>query len=527
MKKTGVFLGFHPGTNLSNEGIGRLLAFLLKENNSDTKDMILFCPEWLRHSILLLMKDNNIPDYKFDIVSTNAIPLGIRLKEYITGKKKPKKARLKKSDFFNKTKLKISMLLKKGVEDFFGTSSLFFVVVKVICYLLLVVCCLPFLILFSLLYLVYKLILLIYKLLYKVTPYKSTILKFSNIAKNSKGWIYQRVIDAELEKIVKCINKNKIVDVCYIPSMIWPQIKKLKCKKILAAPDIVFYDFPTQFPGVGYTHRRIRESIQAADHLICYSEYVKLHHYVERCGVSPEKITVIKHANINMAEHLKLSKHVLKYMTVEQNAREIINEYIQKKYKPDHVLYNSHLSDFDLITYSSQYRAHKNIFNLIKAVKIINKQLNGNVKLILTGNYLIEEAIKDYVKDNFLENDIFIFYGISSRILAALNSQAKLAVNPTLFEGGFPFTFSESFSVGTPSIMSNIPVVSNEILDLSLKEKMLFNPFDPYAIAEKIVMAIENRNELYQAQQALYNQFSTRDWRKVAYEYNQVFNQFI
>ncbi|MOA23483.1 hypothetical protein D3C78_1441060 [compost metagenome] len=104
---------------------------------------------------------------------------------------------------------------------------------------------------------------------------------------------------------------------------------------------------------------------------------------------------------------------------------------------------------------------------------------------------------------------------------------AKCSVNPTLFEGGFPFTFSESYSVGTPSVMSDIPVIRSEIDSDALKDLMLFDAHNPYSIAQKIIWAVDNSEKLFIEQDALYQKFSMRDWSRVVDEYKQVFNYYL
>ncbi|MNJ01867.1 hypothetical protein D3C73_1616370 [compost metagenome] len=56
---------------------------------------------------------------------------------------------------------------------------------------------------------------------------------------------------------------------------------------------------------------------------------------------------------------------------------------------------------------------------------------------------------------------------------------------------------------------------------------MLFDPYNPYSIAEKIVWAVDNAEMLYNDQNVLYQKFGQRDWRKVVNEYNDVFNKFL
>ncbi|MNO34807.1 Glycosyl transferases group 1 [compost metagenome] len=527
MKKTGVFLGFQPGVNLSSEGIGRLLAFILKENSKNSEAIVLFCPKWLTNSLEQLLGDNKIPLDSFEIVSTRNVPLGVKVKNYLINTHLNQKKTSKIKKIINKSKSYVFELLKKGVTDFFNTTSKWLLILKAFLILLISILLIPFFVVVGVLFACIELINILAKLIRRVTPYDRVSNLCRTLIDKGKGSIYQIVIDTELNRIVNLINKKNEVKVCFIPSMIWPQIRNLKCKKVVAAPDIVFYDFPTQFLGVGEIHERIRESIAVADHLICYSEHVKNHQLIHKCGVNPNKITVIKHANIDMNEHIKISKTLQKHFSVKQNAKLIISRYLAATVTSGHVLYNVDIEDIDYVIYSSQYRPHKNMFNLIKAIKILNNEMQENIKLIVTGDFRSDKIIEDYVRSNHLENDIFVMYNISSELLAAFNSFAKLAVNPTLFEGGFPFTFSEAYSVGTPSVMSDIPVVNYEINDNSLRELMLFDPYNPYSIAEQIKSATKDPELLYLAQDKLYQQFSRRSWELVASEYSQVFNKLM
>lgn len=531
LKRIGVFLGFYPGDNLSIHGIGRLLAFLLKENEKVENRIVIFCPEWLIISLHELMKEHKISKNNFEIMTTIGIPLGVKLKNFLSNKRAKSKKISKIKSYIKKGFELVIETVKNMISNLFSTTSTSLLLLKMAMYLLLFLISVPFILTGSFLYLIYKLFRKLGGILLKVTcklfasnliltSLKKTLLHF-------KKNIYQYVLDNELNKLVAIVNKRKDIKACYIPSMAWQEIEKLKCKKILAAPDIVFYDFPTQFQGVGQIHKRIRNSIDAADHLICYSDYVKEQHLINQCGIEADKITVIKHANIDMMEHLKIPSSITNDITVEQNACQIINKYILNNYSPKDILYDSDIRELDYIIYSSQYRAHKNIFSLIKAMKIVNKEEYRNIKLIVTGDLSNVEYIREYIKKNYLEDDIIIMHNISSDMLAALNKLAKCAVNPTLFEGGFPFTFSEAYSVGTPSVMSEIPVVRTEIENENLRDIMLFNPNNPYSIAKKIIWAIDNNEYLYNQQKGLYQKFNQRNWSSVANEYNRVFNKLL
>ncbi|MNW40837.1 Glycosyl transferases group 1 [compost metagenome] len=529
MKKTGIFLGFQPGDNISIHGIGRLLAFMLKERKMTTNDdIVLFCPAWLTESLNLLLKDNKITEDRFEIVTTSSIPYGVKMKNYWSNRKKAKREVSRIRQFFSKYIYKTKNLTKSLLADLFSTSSWLMFIMKIFCYALVALISSPFLIIVSILYAFCRLIKFTKRKLLGFFKRPSPQLKsIKSLIIKGRGIIYQAVLDNEMNKLVKLVNNRKDVKVCFIPSMTWSQIKNLNCKKVLAAPDIVFYDFPTQFPGVINIHKRIRISISSADHLITYSEHVKRQHLMDKCGVEPKKITVIKHANIDMNPYLSVPKAIKGYLTPSENAQQIVKRHIHSKYGPGHVLYNCDLEKLDCLIYSSQYRSHKNIFNLIKAIKIINRDMHHSVKLILTGDITNVNYLQDYIKLNYLENDVIVMHNISSEMLAAINRLSKCSVNPTLFEGGFPFTFSEAYSVGTPSVMSDIKVVSSEIEDPNLRNLMLFDPYNPYSIAKKVIWALENTQDLYFAQADLYGKFNRRDWKVVANEYNQVFNEII
>ena len=123
-----------------------------------------------------------------------------------------------------------------------------------------------------------------------------------------------------------------------------------------------------------------------------------------------------------------------------------------------------------------------------------------------------------FVSEHRLEPWVLFANDVSNQVLASLYCWSSLAVNPTLFEGGFPFTFTEAYSVGTPSILSDIPMVRERIQDTSLPERMLFDPMNPQDLAEKIRWAIKHRAELFHQEKTLFDAFPS--WQTVASLYS-------
>lgn len=161
-------------------------------------------------------------------------------------------------------------------------------------------------------------------------------------------------------------------------------------------------------------------------------------------------------------------------------------------------------------------RPYKNVMTLVQACHRLIMKKYCNIKLVLTMND--HSSIAGYIKDNNMTNNVIFAPNLSNAQLAALYHSARLAVNPTLFEGGFPFTFSEAFSVGTPSVMSKIPVVE-EYVSGDLAERMLFDPYSVDDMVRQIHWGLLHREELYQRQESLYVRLCARSWKDVAIEY--------
>jgi glycosyltransferase involved in cell wall biosynthesis len=108
---------------------------------------------------------------------------------------------------------------------------------------------------------------------------------------------------------------------------------------------------------------------------------------------------------------------------------------------------------------------------------------------------------------------------LSDQELAACYRLADLAVNPSLSEGGCPFTLTEALSVGTPVVMSRIRVSEEVVTDRGLQGLMFFDPYSWEDIANKIQWALTNRTVLLSLQLPLYERLAERSWSSVVDEY--------
>jgi glycosyltransferase involved in cell wall biosynthesis len=114
---------------------------------------------------------------------------------------------------------------------------------------------------------------------------------------------------------------------------------------------------------------------------------------------------------------------------------------------------------------------------------------------------------------------VLCLHGLTARELAACYRLAELAVNPSLSEGGCPFTLTEALSVGTPVVMGRIAVTEEVITDPALQDVMLFDPYDWKDMAARIEWALQNREALLTRQLKFYAKLSQRTWRHVVDEH--------
>lgn len=323
-----------------------------------------------------------------------------------------------------------------------------------------------------------------------------------------------------LLNLIKKINNDVKHDVWFVPSIFWPQVTKINGTVVINAPDLVSQEFAQSFANIDTSDFFIndcRETLLKGNYFITYCEYLKNNLVIGEYAKEENKVVAIKHANNDMLPYIKIDITVYKSLNTINDWNDIFAREILKAYICPDVRY---------IFYASQIRPNKNMLNLVKAYEILLRKKFITHKLYVTANLKKETEVSEYIKKHRLEDDIISLYNVSAQTLAALYHCADLVVNPTLYEGGFPFTFGEGMSVGTPSIMSDIPQV-REVLEPAGLEEIMFNPYDCYAIADKIEWALSNLDDLYQKELALYKKMSQRTYSLVAEEYVNAFKKFI
>jgi glycosyltransferase involved in cell wall biosynthesis len=230
---------------------------------------------------------------------------------------------------------------------------------------------------------------------------------------------------------------------------------------------------------------------------------------VERYHVEPDRIAVVRHGVNRLDPLVTVSGFPDDREATETACRQWLSAALCKAVGSTTAPALG-AARFRFLFYASQFRPNKNLLTLLRAYQHLREAHDLGHKLILTGHPAESHDVRDFVEDARL---------LTARELAACYRLADLAVNPSLSEGGCPFTFGEAMSVETPVLMARIPVTEEVIGDERVRDAMLFDPYDWHELAERILWAVSHRDELYALQKPVYEEIVARTWDDVVGEY--------
>lgn len=535
--KIGIYLAYQPIRNfdIKQEGLGRLLSFLVRAFINNGHQVVIACPTWVLDGLYDLFEHENIDTSKIEFLNTKSEPIVYR--KYLNYlDKKAKKKKLKK----RRIRRASTHFADSFIQFLFILNN--YVVLAGICILGLIAGALflPFYLLYGIGKIFARLVRKT-KIINILNFITKPIHKIKRIVSEKYG-VY-RVLEIMREDMAKKLvsHINHMVhpaDLWYSPMAFWPEFNKIKGPRVICAPDLVTSEFSTNFSNDYMIAERtdiVRKTLLNGNYFITYCEYVKDNLVVKQLGKEKSNVIAIPHAWNETVEHITVNSEIQKNFKQEANdlfahqiLQTITNRAVDLANKDFVGLGRSeiNLKDIKYIFYASQLRGSKNIFNLIKAYEYLLREKYISEKLILTCNVKNNPQIADYILSHNLQYDILCFYGVSNMQLSALYACAELVVNPTLYEGGFPFTFGEGMSVGTPSIMSDIPQV-REVFDGWELDEYMFDPYDYRSIAATIEKALDTLDDLYHRQKKLYDKYRVRTWNDVGQEYVEAFTHFM
>lgn len=532
--RIGIYLAYAPNVVLKKEGLGHYLANLLKGFINSGHTVSIACPEWMLTAMDELIDEFNLNRGKMQFLVSYKRPAAWNIYEYLKEKKAHKKR--------TKTSWK---LYRKLCGSFQSFLSLLISIKSMAVFLLLTIgllfICLIFSPILVLGAIMYGVMLLVHKFSNKaknrfnVSTLKRKILS-SGFVGRIERFMYEKMLKNAEVDLVRQINRRfkGAVDVWYCPAAFWSGFGEIKGTTILNVPDLVTSEFCYQFAQNAAFVRandNVKRTIEAGKYFITYSDFVKRTLLEEQFRIPAQQIVSIPHPVNNLIRNIQFDDQLSKKFGINKDytsefSRSILNTLFIRTPNMHLYLDRYNFKNVKYIFYSSQVRPHKNIMTLIKAYEYLLRRKYCNIKLILTGDLTKSQTAWDYIVANRLQFDVLTFYNVSEQELASLYRCAQLVVTPTLYEGGFPFTFGEGMSVGTPSVMSDIPQTREVVEPYGLADDMLFDPYDYRAMADRIEYGLNHREELYQKELLLYRKLEKRTADVVASEYIAAFQYF-
>ena len=535
MKKYGIYLAYPPTVDLRAEGLGRHLAEFLKgaQARGDVR-FVIACPSWMQKNLIELFDASGVSHDCFEIIAPVSKPVLLRLHEaYLAYKKRPKK--LSRLAMFFSWLARVRSNVTAYVENrLVGVRSL--MLVSVIGFLLLPVIMVALLIK-VLVRVVAAAYALTQKMLRSVVHRIFTISRLDRvsgiIAQHKQdpfvARLYRLMEESETSLMRSLIEARTDIGAWYSPTAFWPHFNEIQAPRLMCVPDVVLADFSVGFAPVGGQRfldnfRQVEKAIEGGQHFVTYSEDVKWRTLVERYHVDSEAIKVVTHGANRLDDLVVVTGFPDNEVATDSLCRNLFRAALCKAVNNGYAG-NFGSEDIQFIFYASQFRPNKNVITLLKAYQHLLKRRYIGHKLVLTGNPNTLPEIARFITEHNLENDVLCLHGLSAQELAACYRLADLAVNPSLSEGGCPFTFTEALSVGTPVVMARIPVTEEVIMDHELQQQMLFNPYDWKEMADKIEWGLNNHHALLAMQKPLYNQLSQRTWRHVVDEHVEILDR--
>lgn len=294
----------------------------------------------------------------------------------------------------------------------------------------------------------------------------------------------------------------------------------------MCVPDVVPIHFSVAFAAEEpngerrmQDFKRIESAIEGGDRFITYSEDVRDRTLARYFHVGSDRVSVIPHGANRLDHLIKVSGfRDNEEATDIFSAQHLWAALAKSANNAKAIWYTSR--DLGFLFYASQIRPNKNVMTLLRAYYHLRCTQNLPYKLLMTGEWRGSQEVMDFMHDKNLHDDVLFVRGLNEKELASCYRLATLAVNPSLSEGGMPFTFTEAVSVGTPVVMADIPV-SREILnEPEIASRTFFNGFDYRSLAKAIVAGLDDLDGLIELQSEFYHRkLAGRTWRKVVGEY--------
>jgi glycosyltransferase involved in cell wall biosynthesis len=528
VKRVGIYVTFRPALDLRAQGLGRQLAGFLR-GSAERSDLqfVIACPSWGREQIEVLCKAEDVQLDHIEFVAPSGLPFSVRMyNAYLEWRGRKRKRRFRA--FIGRLRPKLKFL-RNALERRLVSTRNPITAIGILLALVLTG------LIFGLFVAIESVLLAIWggirKLVRKALSRPFLAKVRSRLPEKTAFHLrlFQQLEQTEADRLISMINRRRDIAGWYCPTAFWPDFNRIRAPRLMCVPDMVLSEFPVNFGILGgkpvqTVFDNVRRAVRNADHCVTYSEQVKWGTVVKRFNMAPAAIHVVRHASQDLSQFIQISGTSDDFAATETFCWHQFLLSLRRMSFPSYT--GSFLSrGIRFIFYPSQLRPNKNVLTLLRAYKWLLRDRYLGLKLVLTGTPSRSPQIVEFVKAERLLHDVAFLPNLSLQELAACYRVARLAVNPSLSEGGFPFTFTEALSVGTPVVMARIPVTEEIVTDPDLQEKMLFDSSDWKDMATRIEWALENRATLLSSQKALYELLAKRTWRHVVDDHIEILDR--
>ncbi len=267
---------------------------------------------------------------------------------------------------------------------------------------------------------------------------------------------------------------------------------------------------------------RLREVLTSTPAIVCFSRHVA-DDIFNVMGVRHPNVHVIPHAAPSVSDFLPYLRAAppLSSPSSLRHAADVLRATALSK--SNKYMASFAFEDSKYFVVSTQDRVTKNIGLAVEAtLKLLRRDMQ-DVKMITTAPIHWGQAwtrLPSLIEDNMLMMDVVSMHDLPRPAHAALYHCAQLAVHPSFFEGGQSvFPFFEALSVGCPCIMARGPHTEEAMSSEPELERYLFDPYDPDSLAHMIKSVILDRDAVLDHQLSILKRIRRRTWGDVARAY--------
>lgn len=529
IKIYGIYLAYAPGLDLRHEGLGRYLAAFLKgASHREDVRFVLVCPSWSKEGLEELFKSEGVPKERFELVSPAKKPMILEAYEaYAARKKRKRKPGIVKRllNGFTKAQTVVADYVMHRLVTTNTYSGLSLLVLEGILLACLVGLLSPIIIVGLCIQALMKMKFIVRRLMRPFRRFTSRAQVAVDEPKDNAFIfrLYKMMERIESERMLQLIDGLVDVRAWYSPTAFWPAFNKIDRPRLMCVPDVVLSDFPVGFSSVGgdrffQTYEDVRKSIQTGQHYVTYSNAIKWETLVDQYSIRASDVSVIHHAP-NMLNQWVTTRGFADLEATSLHYAQILLASALRKSSNKNYTVGFGNTSFKFFFYASQFRPNKNLLMLLRAYEFLLRKKYVSHKLVLTGDPERYPSVKKFIEEHNLENDVLCLHGLTVQELAACYKLADLAVNPSLSEGGCPFTFTEALSVNTPVVMARISVTEEILNQPELQETTFFDPYDWEDMARRIEWAVSHREQLLSQQEQIYRHLIQRTWTDVVNEH--------